>query len=255
MIDLHENLSVMIVDDDERSSDAISKIIADDLKELKIQGIYRETGPAIKALREKIPDIVFLDMDMRGNKGMDILKLIPPGLEKNVIYVTGQEQVALDAIKTGVADCLLKPVSPGGVVAAVDHIRAKRQAELFDLRNKLKDKLLINKHDKAVVIDINEIVYMEADGPYTKFVTSDSARIKSSKSLGYYLRLLADKHILQRVNRSFVINFEHIREIIKDENGGGRLVLSNNESIEFSTGMKNRLIQNIQELLSKTIRG
>lgn len=77
-----ENLIVMIVDDDEMSSSLINKIIEDYKSELNVQGICNEPSSAIKALKDKIPNILFLDVDMPGENGMDMVKLGHPELRK-----------------------------------------------------------------------------------------------------------------------------------------------------------------------------
>jgi DNA-binding LytR/AlgR family response regulator len=59
---------------------------------------------------------------------------------------------------------------------------------------------------------------------------------------------------LIRVNRSYVVNFDHIKEIVKEDNNAGTLILNNGKSIEFSANVKNRLLQNISELLAQYIR-
>jgi DNA-binding LytR/AlgR family response regulator len=72
--------------------------------------------------------------------------------------------------------------------------------------------------------------------------------------MGYYLKLLTDMPNLIRVNRSYVVNFDHIKEIVKEDNNAGTLILNNGKSIEFSANVKNRLLQNISELLAQYIR-
>lgn len=255
MSEKNDNLRVMIVDDDEMSSKLLSKIISDYTTDLEITGVYNEPSKAMKALKDGYPDIVFLDVDMPGISGIDLVKILPPGMEKNVIYVTGHEKFAVDALKLGVGDYLLKPITASVLVDAVDNFRSKKHVEAFELRNKLSDKLLINRHDRAVIVDINSILFLEAEGPYTHFKMVDGQSVKSSKTIGYYLKLLSDKSNLLRVNRSYVINFEHVKEIVKDDKGAGKVVFTNDNFIEFSSTVKNRLIQNIQDVLSKSVRG
>ncbi len=72
--------------------------------------------------------------------------------------------------------------------------------------------------------------------------------------MGYYLKLLTDMPNLIRVNRSYVVNFDHIKEIVKEDNNAGTLILNNGKSIEFSANVKNRLLQNISELLTQYFR-
>jgi two-component system LytT family response regulator len=250
-----KSLSVMIVDGDPKSAKTLSNIIDSRNSELEILGIFNEPTRAMKVLRERIPDIVFIDMETPEMNGLDMIKLLPPGLERNVIYITNHEVFAVKALGLGIQDYMLKPISEPIVHATVDNFIARKHQEQFRLRQKLSDKLLINKHDRAIIIDVNDIVYIEAEGPYANFALVDNTHIKSSKAIGYYLNLLSDKGSLMRVNRSYAINFDHIKEIVKDENGDGKLVLKNEHQIEFSSKMKNRLIQNIQEIINGSIRG
>lgn len=250
MTDKTLQLTAGIIDDEILSAKLLEKLIQDYIPEVAVTCICTDPADAIRQLKEKQVDLIFLDMDMPEIKGLELLKMMPAGTEKHVICVTGHENFAIEALRMGVQDYLVKPVTASMLREAMDQYLKKRENPDTNIRLDLSGKLFINRQDRAFIVNVDDILFLEAEGPYTIFHMVDKEVIKSSKSLGYYKKVLENKLNLVAVHRSYILNFSHIKEIIKDDDGEGLVIMSNGQNLEFSNVSKNRLIQFIQEVLS-----
>lgn len=250
----NQKLQVMIIGEEDDQSNALSSVLSDNFNEVEIFGVYKNSENARIALGENSPDLLFIMDNQNLGNGFETIKKLPSDLDSQVIYVSKSEKNVLSAMRLGVQDFVMSPFDLNELKSVVSNLITTNENNSVHDFAKYKNKLLINKIDKAVIIDIPNILYLEADGPYTNFIMSDNTEVKSSKSMGYYLKLLSDMPNLIRVNRSIVVNFEHIKEIAKGDNNEGTLVLSTGKCIEFSASVKNRLLQNITETLSQFFR-
>lgn len=248
----NQKLQVMIIGSEDEQSSALSTVLSDNFNEVEILGIYKNSENAKDAIAENTLDLLFI-LDDQINS-FDAIKKLPTDLESQIVYVSKSEKNVLSAMRMGVKDFVMNPLDLAELKSVLANIHATSDKVLLNDFAKYKNKLLINKIDKAVIIDIPNILYLEADGPYTNFIMVDNTEVKSSKSMGYYIKLLSDMPNFIRVNRSIVVNFEHIKEIAKGDNHEGTLVLSNGQRIDFSASVKNRLLQNITETLSQFFR-
>ncbi len=248
-------LNVVILDNDKSISRNLLKHLKNCEKFINTLNHYHDPLSAIRSIRENMPDILFLNIDSNELNGLDVLRLLPPGAEEHVVYITDHEKIGVEALRLGAREFLVSPVDEADVRLVFEGHINSRQTETKVLYANFSNKLLINKQDRAIILNIDDILYIEAEGPYSNFFMVDKSMVKSSKSLGYYLKLLTDKKNLIKINRSYVVNFDHIKEVIKDVSGDGILVLSNKQQVEFSNNSKSRLIQGIQEIMSNAIRG
>jgi two-component system, LytTR family, response regulator len=247
-------INACIVDDDIFSGNLLKKIIDDYSPEVRVLNVFTDPYTAIMGLRDNLPDLIFLDVEMPEMNGIELLKLLPTGTEKKVIYVTGHDKFAIDAVKLGVQDYLMKPITAAQVKESIDNFIRKTSFYQEQLVNNLANKMMINRQDKLHLINIDDILYLEAEGPYTHFHMLNGEQIKSSKSLAHYRRTLEDNSDFFSIHRSYFLNFKHIVAIEKDSNNEGVLIMTNEQKIEFSAGVKNKLIQTIQDVLAANVR-
>lgn len=249
------SVKVMILDHEDSESSKLSALIQDNFNEVEIYGVFNDGKKAKTAITENTPDILFIkDNASNGDNSLDFLKTLPQGIENNVVYITENEKNALQALRYGVRDFVMNPTEPKEIKSVLSGFIARHTPAVEPAFSNYRNKIMINKKDRAIILDIANILFMEAEGPYTNFVMNDNTEVKSSKSMGYYLKLLTDMPNLIRVNRSYVVNFDHIKEIVKEDNNAGTLILNNGKTIEFSANVKNRLLQNISELLTQYFR-
>jgi len=247
-----KQFTAVIVDDEQLSVRLISQIIQDVAPEIRTKATFTNPLEAAKHLEGDMPDMLFIDMDMPELQGLELLKQLGGPGNTYVVSVTGHENFAVEALRSGVHDYLVKPITAAMVRETIDRFLGKKELESQTEAINLTDKILINRHDKTIVLNVNDILYIAADGPYTHFYTSNNDEIKSSKSLGYYKQLLEPYPKFASVHRSYLINFDKIKEIIKDDKESA-VVMENGVTVSFDKASKSRLPNLINDVLMKLV--
>lgn len=202
------------------------------------------------------PDVVFLDIQMPGKTGLDLLTEIA---DKNfeVIFVTAYNEYMLQALQYSAADYLLKPVDEDRLVEAVQRVQQRLTAGKKEERtNALMHNLGKAGHPSEmrlclptlkgfIVLKLEEIIYCEAERSYTIFHLENNKTVTVSKPLLEYDYLLTDTSFL-RVHKSFLINLLHVKEYQRGE--GGVVIMSNNAEIEVSRRKKELFLMKVKEV-------
>lgn len=244
-------LTAAIVDDDFSSSALLNSIITDFIPELEVTQIFNDAQKAATHLTKQLPDILFVDVEMPVMDGISLVKLLDPGLECMVVFVTGHADYAIDAIKLGAREFLLKPITANSVKDAIQNL-LKRRIEQEEVKpNRLGNKILIKKLDRISILDLDNVVYFEADRAYTVIYLMNDEPIRSSKPLGIYKKALLLNSNFIEINRSIIINLNHVKNLVKEKDkslillgNGGRLKISNRTSYA--------LIQSIEKMIPHT---
>ncbi|MBL7811943.1 MAG: response regulator transcription factor [Bacteroidetes bacterium] len=248
-----QKLSAVLVDDNKQSALLIGEIIRRYIPELELIQVFDQPTIALDYILQHQPEVLFLDIDMPEYNGIELAKLLPEDIRKRVIYITGHQEYAISALKLGVQDYLLKPVTALEIREAVNRIL--EQLKVAAPSSAVIPRLVLNKNDRMYLIDFDDILYLNADGQYTDIYLADGRCMRSSNSLGYYKTLLAERSNFIPLHRSYIVNMNNIKEIEKDENNDGTILMSNGHQLVFSTKIKNKLIQSIQEAISKNFKG
>ena len=215
------------------------------------------TAVMAKQLIEQIhPDVVFLDVQMPGKSGLELLTELPA---KNfeVIFVTAHNEYMLQALQYSAADYLLKPVDEDRLIEAVQRVERKLQAGkkeeptdtlLHNLRNPgnpAEMRLCLPTLKGFIVLRLEEIIYCEAERSYTIFHITGGKTVTISRPLFDYDNLLKDTSFL-RIHKSFLINLYHVREYQRGE--GGVVIMSDNAEIEVSRRKKDQFLLKVKEV-------
>lgn len=186
------------------------------------------------------PDLVFLDIDMPGMDGFDLLRQIPdPTFE--VIFVTAYSQYAIQAIRFSAFDYIMKPVDVKELQQAVERFKFRKKS-VPDTKMR-HGHLLQNIHSKDVTqftlsihtvegvhfLPISDIVYCEADGNYTHFYMANKKRIVASKPLLDFETLL-DPNVFMRVHKSYLVNKKQVKLLIHQ----GSLLMADGTTVEVA---------------------
>jgi two-component system, LytTR family, response regulator len=197
------------------------------------------------------PDIVLLDVEMNDGTGFDLIKQLPnPSFQ--LIFTTAHNQYAIQAIKFSAIDYLLKPIDPvelnNSLQKAKENISSQTlQKQLAVLLQQFSNKpepekqIVIKDIDKTYFIKMNDILYCEAEGSYTKFYLSNSEPIFVSRNLRYYEELLAPAGFF-RTHHSCLVNPSKIK-IYDRKTDCGTLILEGGHSIPVSQRKKDFVLQ------------
>jgi two-component system, LytTR family, response regulator len=235
-------IRVIMVDDEPQNSKVLDiklKEVADDIE---VVGIFNYPEKAVSAIKKLKPDLVFLDIEMPGMNGFQLLEKLEQ-FDFEVIFVTAYNEYMLNALHISALDYLLKPVDTEELSNALARFRnrvtlqnnrKKEQIELLGetLRDQNAPKrLAVATLQGITFLKIKEIVRVEALSNYSTFHLVNKQKIMVSKTLKDFESLLAQQNFF-RVNRSCIVNTDYVIKY-KNEDGG---VLELHDGTEIGVG-------------------
>lgn len=231
-------LKTIIIDDEVNSIVTLEAMLGGFFDHLSIVAKAGNAVDGLREIRKHQPDILFLDVNMPGVDGLDMLEMLESRNFK-VVITSGHEKHALRAIKNKVDDFLLKPVNIEElekiVVAITEGFVKSRNAHRQGLI-KLVDK------NKTVFVRPDEIRYIRAEGRYSKVVCEDK-NFLVTKNLGEFEAEL-DAKVFFRVHRSYLVNCGFVKNISNNE--GGFIVLNDGTEVEVSRRKKTEFVAFMQ---------
>lgn len=240
-------IPAILVDDETRSIEVLSSIIKKQCKEINILGEFTTIDAAYEFIINNNVLLVFLDVDMSPYTGFDLLKkFTKPHFE--VIFVTAYDHYAIDAIRFSALYYLLKPVNILELKEAV--ARAKERIN----RNEISDtsllqqigekenikRIVLNSQKSSEIVDLAEILYLEAESSYTFFHLLNGQRIVCSKNLAEYEKMLTQKGFY-RIHKSYMVNLAQIASI--DKADGIEIILKNKTKLPLATRRKDQFME------------
>lgn len=200
----------------------------------------------LRDIRTLRPDLVFLDIEMPRMNGFQLLEQLEE-IPFALVFVTAYDQFALKAFRFSALDYLLKPVDLAELQSAVRKAERRqhpdpRQLELLrsQYRGTPPSKIAVPQQNGVTFVELNEIIYAEADSNYTKLILSNGRSHLLTKTLREVQEVLEARNFL-RVHRQYLVNLDHIKRYVRGE--GMYLVLSNDASIPVARNQKDRLVE------------
>lgn len=224
----------VIVIDDERLARQELKNLLKKHQEIEIIGEAANADEAKEIIKEKKPDLIFLDIQMPGKTGFELLEELDE--VPKVIFVTAYDEFAMDAFKVNALDYLLKPVEPKLLSSAIDKVFSLQSME--DKTIKQEDKLTASSQiflkdgDKCWFVSLKDIRMFESEGNYVR-VFFNNYKPLILKSLNNLEKKL-DENTFFRANRKFIINLKWIESIENWFSGGLLVKLKGGETVEVS---------------------
>lgn len=227
-----------IIIDDERLARNELRRLLQEFGEIEIIDEAANAQEGIEKIEQHNPDLIFLDIQMPGKSGFDLLEELERA--PKVIFTTAYDEFALKAFEVNALDYLLKPVEPKRLADAIQKVHQDESREIAPNNNTLLRTGLLNDEDQVFVKDgercwfvkLNEIRLFESVGNYAKvfFGPNKPLILKSLNSLEERL----DDKVFFRANRKHIINMRWIEKIEPYFNGGLLLELKGGEKIEVS---------------------
>ncbi|HSL85751.1 MAG TPA: LytTR family DNA-binding domain-containing protein, partial [Bacteroidales bacterium] len=222
----------------------------DDIQIIATAGSVAE---GVEAMNRERPDLLFLDVEMPDGNGFDLLKKISP-VNFRLIFVTGHQEYALDAIKVSALDYVLKPIDNDELIRAIEKAREainqkeqnlKLQALSENLQcKKVLKRIILHTADHLQLVAVDDIIRAEADSNYTLFRLSGNRKIMVSRTIKEFVSLLANSGFI-RVHQSHLVNLVHIDRFMKKD--GGWLRMRDGSSVPVSPNLKKQVLQAIQD--------
>ena len=228
-------MRAIIIDDERLARNELKKLLQE-FPEVEVIGEAANANEGIDKIESLSPDLIFLDIQMPGKTGFDMLTEIERA--PHVIFVTAYDEYALKAFEVNALDYLMKPVEPKRLADALVKVKQKDEEEGFPYSN-IRTGLL-SEHDQVFVKDgercwfvkLSEVRLFESVGNYAKvfFAGHKPLILKSLNSLEERL----DDKVFFRANRKHIVNLRMIDKIEPYFNGGLLLELHGGEKIEVS---------------------
>lgn len=234
----------LLLIDDEKSIRTICKSFLEQRQDIVIIGECESVNEAEILINSTQPDLILLDINLIGGTGFDLLKRFPKPTFK-VIFVTISSDYALNAIKAGAIDYIVKPVEEEELINAIEKISIQientspLQLEMVDgFMDGKSDRFIVRTFEAVHIINVNELLYCQSDKGYTTFHLISGSEILVSRPLKDYETLLSPK-IFIRVHQSYIVNINFVNQIKKDLN----LVLKNKVQIPISIRKKEEVMK------------
>ena len=227
---------VIIVDDESAGRKLIKEYLAD-YTDYFIVGEANNGVDAVKIINEFKPDLVFLDIQMPGLDGFEVINYLEE--IPQIIFSTAYDKYALKAFEIHAVDYLLKPYTQDRFKIAINRIdlnfgKLKPFAEnLLINKPNFPERILVQTSKKLITIAVKDIIRIEAFGDYSKLFTKESSYL-SNFGISV-LETKFDPETFVRVHRSSIININFVKEVTKNLTGFD-VLMSNGDAVRISRG-------------------
>jgi two-component system LytT family response regulator len=242
------SITAIIVDDDEFCCFQLQDLIKKYALGIEIVAVCNSGADGLIKIRELSPDLVFLDVEMPGMNGFEMIRKLP-AVNFEIIFTTSHEQYAIRAIRFSALDYLVKPLDSTALQDAISRMRDKMQEKLPAEEKKLEllgipaekkfNNLAVPTMEGLLFIGIQDIIRCESDDKYTKIFLADKKMILASRTLGDFEELLAP-HGFFRIHKSYLINLSHLKKYLRGE--GGQVIMADGSTLDVSRRKKEELM-------------
>jgi two-component system, LytTR family, response regulator len=202
-----------VIVDDERLARAKLRAMLEHYPQISIAGEADSAEAAFRLINEERPDAVFLDIQMPGESGFDLVNRLERPVR--IIFVTAFDEYAIRAFEINALDYLLKPVTQERLTRAVE--RLSHSPEPAEIPNRLlehDDFLFLTVGQNSRFLRVSEIKYVSAADAYSEIITTDEQKALVLKPLIEWEERLPEKHFA-RIHRSTIINIEFVERVEK----------------------------------------
>ena len=201
---------ILIVDDEPLARRDLISVLAE-FEQIQIIGEADSIATAKEQLTRHSPNLIFLDIQMPGESGFDLLEYISPDTE--IIFVTAFDEYAIRAFEVNALDYLLKPVDGARLKQSVDRMFSKSQTSIESKEKLTNDDCLFLKLNNSYdFLRINTILSITAADDYTEIYTNDGNKKLVFKKMQEWESRLPEQHFC-RVHRSTIVNISKINKI------------------------------------------
>src|SRR5690606_23768361 len=254
----NNRVRVLIVDDEPLARQRLVDLL-NTIDEAEIVGEVGSGSAAVEAIRSLRPDLVFLDVQMPGKTGLEVVEAIGPSEMPLTIFVTAYDRYALRAFDVAAVDYLLKPFDDERFEQAFE--RAKRTLHLQNV-DKARDRLLellrdepetkapsyleriaVDMRGKVKVVPVEQIDYISASGPYAELHVGDKAYLVREQMQTLEERLNPD--IFFRIHRSTIVRLDLIESLHHSAGGDYAVSLTSGQRLKVSRSRRDELAKRL----------
>jgi two-component system LytT family response regulator len=246
-----KKLKILVIDDEQPARSKIQSFLKG---EERVEWVMEaEDGrEAVEAIIRHRPDLVFLDIQMPGMDGFEVIKAV--GLESMpaVVFVTAFDEYAIAAFEVQAVDYLLKPYDQDRFGRSFDRawerIRSgEENATLFTrlleevkTESRYLKRILVRKRGRYFFVRTEDVIYVSAEEKYVNIHTQEGKHLIRETLIGIEERL--DPSRFARIHRSHIVNLDYVKEIQPWTHGDSIVILTNEEKLFLSRRYRDRLL-------------
>lgn len=230
----------LLIDDEPAATIELRALLQKNHPSLVIAGEATNIQDALVKIGQLQPQVLFLDIEMPGGNGFELVRQLKKGNRPEIIFVTSQNNYAIQAFSCAALGYVLKPVEPKALAAAItlaeERIRQKNneqrlEALLKNLEtpNRANQRIGIPSDKGVEFVAAGNIIYCEGEERYTRIYLLENGNRLSSYAIGQYRKMLVN-HDFYPIHRSILVN----RSFVKGINRAGQLELTNRKSLTIS---------------------
>ena len=243
-------IKAVIIDDEVHCRKTLAILLKEYCPEVQLLDQCTDAETGIEAIEKLKPELVFLDIEMPGMNGFDMLEKFSE-IPFAVIFTTGYDQYAIKAFRFYAIDYLLKPIEPRELISAVHKVQVPKQVPATDQFQMLLNK--INKREEVLpkipvptsdgfeLILVEDVLYCEAKDNYTYFHVKNKKKIIACRMLKEVEEQLGDFPFFVRVHNSYIVNIKEVKKYVRGE--GGYVIMSDDTSVNVSRSRKEELLK------------
>ena len=222
-------MKALIVDDERLARAELRRLLAPHA-EIEIAGEARNGAEAEALVRDLSPDVMFLDIQMPGLTGFDLLERLED--VPQVIFTTAYDEYALRAFEVNALDYLMKPIAPGRLAAALAKVRPRPAPARLE-------QVFVRDGERCWIVRLPDIFLLESVGNYTRVYFRDEAPL-IRRSLNA-LEAQLDPAVFFRAGRKEMVNLKWIEKVDLGVSGGLTVTLRGGRTVEMSRRQSARL--------------
>lgn len=248
-------IRAIIIEDEDNSRIILNDMLLQHIKNIEVVAVCKNNVEAKSAIENLQPDLVFSDVELEGETVFNMLQQLNE-INFEIIFTTGYDKYAIQAIKFSALDYLLKPFSKEDIAEAINHYQQKQNkkqsSQQFDalfhnLKHFQKDlkKITLPTSNGLTVYPVKDIIRCQAEVNYTNFFLTSKSKMLVTKTLKEYEELLNDYDFM-RVHNSHLINLHHVKNYSRGE--GGSVTMSDGTTVDVSRRKKDEFLKRLETL-------
>jgi len=244
-------IEAVIIDDEQRARNTLQILLKDFCPQVHVVAACNNIQDAVLKINQKRPQLVFLDIEMPEYNGFELLSFFRE-IDFQIIFVTAYNEYALKAFEVSAVDYLLKPVDIDKLKIAVEKAalrinNANPNHNIDALKDTFKtgqfNRIALPVSEGLLFIEVNDIVYIEAEGSYTNVWLNNSTKILVSKKIKFFEEIVEARANFFRSHRSYIVNINYLKKYNKNESS---LLLDNNKTVYISRDRKSEFEEQLR---------
>lgn len=242
-------INCVIIEDEPQAVKTLRLMMADYFPDITVIGAFDRVSTAVPFILEHKPDFIFLDVQLNGEIGLDLVNyLTKDEINFEIIFTTAYSGYALDAFTLSAIDYLLKPINAERLKQAVARVlkRARVRVEQLQILQQVAttqtiERIVLKTHQGSHIVELKDIQFLKADNVYTEFHLTNGSQVVVSKPLKEYDILLTQPQFF-KTHRSYIVNTAQIKRYHKTEGeielkSGVKISVSRDKKKDFETYM------------------